>query len=215
MKEHTIDTPIGFIYKTTCLVNGKIYIGKHEGKFGDKYIGSGVLFLKAVEKYGRENFTCEVLRYCYTLRELRIWEHVYIVKYKSTHDKIGYNIALGDVNDTEFNPAKLPEVREKMSKRISEAYSNPDLRKSLSNKIKKFFKEHPEERQKISSRNKERFSNPKNHPMYGKRQSKESNEKNRISHLGKKHSEETKKKISESIKAKYENDKISKFSNSI
>ena len=22
---------IGFIYKTTCLVNGKIYIGKHEG----------------------------------------------------------------------------------------------------------------------------------------------------------------------------------------
>ena len=23
---------IGFIYKTTCLVNGKIYIGKHEGK---------------------------------------------------------------------------------------------------------------------------------------------------------------------------------------
>lgn len=34
MKEHTIDTPIGFIYKTTCLVNSKIYIGKHEGKFG-------------------------------------------------------------------------------------------------------------------------------------------------------------------------------------
>ena len=56
------------------------------------------------------------MRLCYSLHELRVWEHVYIVKYKSYIRSIGYNIAKGgDVNTSEYNPAKLPEVREKMS----------------------------------------------------------------------------------------------------
>lgn len=47
---------IGFIYKTTCLVNGKIYIGKHEGNCNDNYLGSGELFLKAVKKVRKGKF---------------------------------------------------------------------------------------------------------------------------------------------------------------
>ena len=142
--------PIGYIYLTTCLVNGKIYVGRHELNRDKKYIGSGELFKLAVKKYGKENFKRKILRICYSLHELRVWEHVYIVKHKSYIRSIGYNIAKGDVNSSEYNPAKLPEVREKIRKAA-----------------------------------KKRMSNPENTPMYGKH-----------------HTEETKKKISETRKCK-------------
>lgn len=107
---------IGFIYKTTNLVNGKIYIGQHIGKVNDSYLGSGVVLHNAIRKYGRCNFKREILRLCYTEHELTIWEHVYIIKFRSFDKSIGYNIAKGDVNSSGFNPAKLPEVREKIRK---------------------------------------------------------------------------------------------------
>ena len=50
------------VYKTTNLVNGKIYIGKHITEDpNDRYLGSGHLFYKAVRKYGVKNFKKEVL----------------------------------------------------------------------------------------------------------------------------------------------------------
>lgn len=201
---------IGFIYKTTCLVNGKIYIGKHEGDCNDNYLGSGELFLKAVRKYGRKNFKREILRHCNTLHELKIWEHVFIKKYHSQNPEIGYNIADGDVNTTEFNPAKLPSIRKKMSCSIKKAYSNSELRQKKSKDTKKYFEEHPEARLNLSEHNKQRFQDKRNHPMYGKKQSVESNEKNRQSHLGTKLSEETKRKISQSVLKRYKlkNDKV-------
>lgn len=50
------------IYKTTCLINGKIYIGKHQTKdVNDGYIGSGKLLRHAIAKYGIEKFKKEIL----------------------------------------------------------------------------------------------------------------------------------------------------------
>ena len=46
---------IMIIYKTTNLVNGKIYIGK-DSKNNPNYLGSGNLLKKALIKYGKENF---------------------------------------------------------------------------------------------------------------------------------------------------------------
>ena len=170
---------IGFIYKTTCLVNDKIYIGKHEGSEDDGYIGSGKMFQRALRKYGKENFKREILRRCETLHELRIWEHVYIKKYHSQNHEIGYNIADGDVNSSEYNPAKLPEVREKMSKKKKGKISS-FRGKTLSDEAKR----------KISE-----ATRGKNNPMYGISLSGELN-----GMYGKHHSEETKRKISESKK---------------
>ena len=52
-----------YIYQTTNLINGKIYVGVHgsENIEKDKYIGSGRTFLKAVKKYGRDAFVREIL----------------------------------------------------------------------------------------------------------------------------------------------------------
>lgn len=51
------------IYKTTNLINGKIYIGKHKStklEF-DGYFGSGLNLNRAISKYGIENFERETL----------------------------------------------------------------------------------------------------------------------------------------------------------
>ena len=52
----------GFIYITTNNVNGKKYIGqkKYYGNH-EVYIGSGVELKNAINKYGKENFTREII----------------------------------------------------------------------------------------------------------------------------------------------------------
>ena len=62
---------IGYIYKTTNLINGKIYVGKRMlSKFSHYYKGSGILLKQAFKKYGRENFSCEMIDTAETVEEL-------------------------------------------------------------------------------------------------------------------------------------------------
>ena len=52
------------IYKITNTINGKIYIGKYQGNNFNNYWGSGKILKNAYKKYGRENFTKEIIYEC-------------------------------------------------------------------------------------------------------------------------------------------------------
>jgi len=83
-----------FIYKTTNLINGKIYIGEHNGKYTN-YLGSGKILKLAIKKYGKENFKREIIEECETLEELDEREIYWIEFYNSRDKKVGYNIREG------------------------------------------------------------------------------------------------------------------------
>ena len=86
----------GYIYKTTNLLNGKIYIGQHKKKTFDKnYYGSGTWFSKVLRKYGKENFCCELIEYCESADELNQKEIKWIEFFQSRNPDIGYNLARG------------------------------------------------------------------------------------------------------------------------
>lgn len=81
----------GYIYITTNLINNKIYIGQKKGIFDKSYLGSGVAILKAIKKYGKENFTVKLFTYCKTLATLNKAEIKTISLFDSCNDEIGYN----------------------------------------------------------------------------------------------------------------------------
>ena len=83
---------VGFIYKTTNLVNGKFYVGKCMNDPREKYLGSGKLLKQAIEKYGEENFKREILQYC-AQEDLDDMERIWIEKLDAR--RLGYNIQEG------------------------------------------------------------------------------------------------------------------------
>ncbi len=109
-----------YIYKTTCLINGKIYIGQ-SSKISETtkfYYGSGVSFCLAIKKYNKKNFLKEILKDdIQTQQLLDTWEMIFIKKFNSCDDKIGYNIMPGTTNgfgNSYSSPMLIESVRKKM-----------------------------------------------------------------------------------------------------
>lgn len=83
------------IYKTTNLVNGKTYIGKHKTKnLNDDYIGSGIYLMKAIKKYGRVNFQKEIL-FIFENESLMDDKEKEIVTAEFISSSLNYNAKLG------------------------------------------------------------------------------------------------------------------------
>ena len=81
----------GYIYKTTNMVNGKIYVGQHKSnKFDSYYKGSGKLLHEALNKYGVDNFSVEVLEECDTAEYMNEREIYWIAQLNSTNLDIRY-----------------------------------------------------------------------------------------------------------------------------
>lgn len=168
----------GYIYLTTNLINGKKYIGLHRSdKFDESYKGSGSIFKKAIEKYGWDNFKCEIIEECDNDEELNNREEYWIAFYNAVESDEYYNIARGGNNmektpeyraalkkawtderrkkqsllfKTDANPNRSPEARRKMSEHNSS--KRPEIRKRLSEKAKGRHNPHtPEWNEKIGN----------------------------------------------------------------
>ena len=88
----------GFIYITTNHINGKKYIGqKNYDKNGrwKEYLGSGIILKQAIQKYGVDNFSKEIIEECETKELLNEREKYWISYYNAVKSNKFYNIANG------------------------------------------------------------------------------------------------------------------------
>lgn len=155
------------IYKITNQINGKIYIGAHTTyNLVDRYMGSGHRLKEAIKKYGKTNFTKEIICECEDLESMYAKEaDIVNIEYLKRTDV--YNISVGGkyslpLNMTIETKLKIAEVQKKRKgwkhtaearKMISEAGKNrawsEESRKKVSEHLK--GKHHSEEAKKKMS----------------------------------------------------------------
>lgn len=153
----------GYIYKTTCLITNKIYVGQHKAStFELSYIGSGKLLKQAISKYGKANFIVELLSWCNTIDELNEKEIYYIKYFNSTNKAIGYNIEAGGkscvMQDSTKEKLRVAHLGKKASKetKLKLSYSHSGSKNSF------YGKHHSEETKKkigAKSRGRQTFLN--------------------------------------------------------
>jgi len=141
------------IYKTTNLFNNKIYVGQHFTSTDDGYLGSGLKIIRAIKKYGKENFIRETLEFC-TSFNVDEKEFFWIDNLDTTNPEIGYNISPGGNGKGRISE----ESKKKMSENHADVSgkNNPNFGKKWSN----------EQKQKQSSKIKGRYVGV-NNPNYG------------------------------------------------
>jgi len=77
------------------MLNQKFYIGKHQCKnLNDGYLGSGIALVKAIKKYGKANFTREILFVFSTEEEMNAKEKELVTE-ALVADPNCYNLTLG------------------------------------------------------------------------------------------------------------------------
>lgn len=165
------------IYKITNRINGKVYIGQTKRSLTTRWsqhcsVSSACTYLhRAIQKYGKENFTVEQIDVASDRDELNAKEQYWIAHYDCIAPK-GYNLTSGGDSNYEW----CEEGREKIRERQT-GERNSFFGKTHSDEVKRRFSE-----QRRGEGN----------AMYG---SARFGEKNPM--FGKHHSDETKRKLSE------------------
>ena len=108
---------MGYIYKITNNINGKIYIGQtrvtepqrwqqHVWHAYNNSNNDSLLLCKAIRKYGKENFTRTIVEECdnWFLNER---EKYWIKYFDSTNHNIGYNVAEGGEGHFKYSDEEI------------------------------------------------------------------------------------------------------------
>jgi hypothetical protein len=84
-----------YIYKTTCLITHRYYIGMHStDNLEDGYVGSGQRLWHSIRKHGKENHKCEIIEFLDSRESLKNRERE-IVNKEALKDSQCMNLALG------------------------------------------------------------------------------------------------------------------------
>lgn len=170
------------VYKTINNLDGMFYIGVHKTKnVNDMYFGSGLWLKRAIRKYGKENFTKQIL-FIFSNPEEAYLKEIELLTQELINSQLCYNMREGGHGGwTECS-------RQQSSKRLKELWNDPEW------KLREI------ERRRISSTN--FFNDPQcNHP-FKQNKTEEWKQEARTRNLGKQLSEETRKKISESLQGR-------------
>ena len=172
------------IYLITNLLNYKKYVGITKFSIEERFLQhtkKGFLLTEAIEKYGKQKFSIELIKEVESAERAYELEIFYIKEY-NTKAPNGYNLT--DGGDGIFGWQPTNEYRQECSERVKQLHKNQ--------KIGMYGKNHTEEtKQKMSK------SLKGNQNCLGRVLSEETKSKISSSHKGKTLSNETKKKISE------------------
>jgi len=127
-----------FIYKTTCLVTGRYYIGMHStSNLDDGYMGSGKRIRRSLNKYGEENHQKEILEFCNSRKELKSREEE-IVNLNEIAKKDCMNLIVGGEGGFSSEQQKLNAEKSNAKQKILR--EDPEWVKNKSNKLSKSLK---------------------------------------------------------------------------
>lgn len=136
------------IYKVLNRANMKVYIGQTIQKLSKRWnshcqpsMSSRSVLSRAIQKYGKENFTIEEIDGANNLSELNYLEKHYICKFNSLVGEKGYNIRKGG-NNSNLNCISKEKIRKRMlgnkpSKETKEKMKNSWSEKSIEHFKKK------------------------------------------------------------------------------
>jgi len=171
-----------FIYKTTNKLSGKYYIGMHStDNLDDGYLGSGNRIRLAIKKHGKENFTREIIEFCKTRKELYEKEEE-VVNLDEVAKVDCMNLTVGGMANGFINEEHMAKCSKAGNDKKRELLKDPQYKSKVYKNC---------------------YNNLSKYIKSGKHNFK--------AFLGKKHTEETKKKMSESSKGKQKGEKNSQY----
>lgn len=197
----------GYIYLTTNLINNKKYIGQKKSStfLYEKYLGSGSLLRKAINKYGRENFKVELLCECDSKEELDAKEIFYIALYDATNNPEYYNLTKGGESGFGGPKFKGHSHTEDAKKRISDKTSgenNPFYGCHHTDECKQRMRDAAKHRAPVSAETREKLSKIHKGVKFTeehKRKISEAQKGSKGNNYGKTLSDEVKSKISDTV----------------
>ncbi len=147
------------IYRTTNIVNGKIYIGKHQTKdVDDGYLGSGIALEKAIKKYGKVSFKKEVL-FVFDSEDEMNQKEKELVTESFIASNSNYNMGVGGEGGSHFKGKKhSEETKTRLSEMAKKQRHSAEAKKKISESNRRRVLSN-ETKQKLSEKAKLRFSN--------------------------------------------------------
>lgn len=176
---------IHYLYKTTCVITGRYYIGMHStSNLEDGYMGSGLRLRRSIRKHGVENHTKEILGFFET-RELLIEAEKQAITPEMITDTNCMNLMGGGkggfISEEQQRHRSICAYKAFFEKMKNDDVFNLKYKESHSNGLKKSYNEGVREKKYFYDWN------------------------------GKTHSEETKNKISETKKKQTKGENNSQY----
>ena len=120
------------IYCTTNLITGKKYIGKQVDENKKNYLGSGTYFKRSLKKYGKDNFSKEILISGINDQKELSQIEIYLIAYYGAHKSDNYyNLCSGGEGGDHSGYKWDTENKKKFSNQLKEKYSVIENRTSF------------------------------------------------------------------------------------
>lgn len=123
------------VYKITNQINNKVYIGKHQtNNLNDDYMGSGKHLKRAIELYGIENFTKDIL-YVFDSEDAMNSKEAELVTEEFCSRDDTYNLCAGGkggfnyINTNRLNNTGVRVVSETQKARVSAQFKAQNISK--------------------------------------------------------------------------------------